>query len=114
MTAVDSLTALRLAFLADRAAMDAAHPPTGVRDRCRYCGGTWQLWNGGRFDGHVRCAVSPAFQHQLVDQLERDIRLTYATIALALGVSTSVVRAWWQNIKAPRRRPSAPRSEVTS
>lgn len=80
------------------------------RDRCRYCGGTWRKWHGGGFDGHVRCAVSTRFQEQLVRTLEGNIRITYASIAAALGTNTAVVRAWWQNIKSPRRRMSAPRS----
>lgn len=109
------LTALVAAFEADRAAIDAAHPPlghhlrVGVRDQCRYCGGTWQLWNGARFEGHVRCAVSEQFQRELVCVIDADPRLTFTAVGLALGVSTSVIRAWWVNVKTPRRRPFNPR-----
>lgn len=104
------LTALVAAFAADRAAMDAAHPPAASRDRCRYCGGIWQLWNGARFEGHVRCAVSEQFQRELVCLFEADPKLTYQAVALALGVSHGVIRAWWVNVKSPRRRPFTPRA----
>lgn len=82
----------------DRVAMDKAHPPTAL-GLCRYCGKAWRPWKGSTIDGHVRCAVSPAFRNQLVEVLARDPRQTYKSVAMALNVTPAVVQAWWRVTK---------------
>lgn len=91
------LTALRTAYLRDRAARDVAHPPITVPHRCRYCQKTWQRFGGTQFDGHVICSVSAEFMNRIVGIL--DAGISYAAIATQLGVNANVVRAWWMFVK---------------
>jgi hypothetical protein len=90
-----TLVELRAAYDADRAEIDARHPPLPLPDTCRYCRKSWRHWKGGRFDGHVSCAISRVFARQLVMFLRSDPRHTFASVAVALGLSPSIVRAWW-------------------
>lgn len=101
----DSYVSLLRAYTVDRAVMDATHEPFDPdAKRCRYCGGPWQQYPSSLFDGHVRCLVSIPFQERLVAFFAQNPGATYADVAMALGVSSSVVRCWWRNIKSPPRR----------
>jgi len=106
----DTLSSLAAAYLLDRAVMDECFPPIATPDRCRYCLGPWQLWKLCRFEGHVRCVVTMPFQRRLVLFFDQNPEMTYWMVAQALGVSPAVVKAWWANVKAPKRgtRPPEP------
>jgi hypothetical protein len=98
-----TLVELRAAYEADRAEVDAKHPPLPLPGACRYCRKSWRLWKGVRFDGHVRCVVSRSFMRQLVVTMRGDPRLTYVSVAAALDLSPAVIRAWWK-LHTERRR----------
>lgn len=84
--------------------MDRAHPPIAASDVCRYCHKPWRRWNGSKFLGHVRCAVSRTFVEKLARVMDRNPQITFAAMALALGVTTAVIRAWWTHGKGIARR----------
>lgn len=68
-------------------------------DTCRYCGRMWKLWAGSKLDGHAACIVDERFKYLARTALV-DPRVTYNDVALAIGVSPSVVRSWTFPIKA--------------
>lgn len=98
------LAGLRSTYDAERARLDANHPPITAVDHCRYCGKRWLRWHGSRLDGHVRCVVSQEFLHHVVEVLDGDARATYVSVAAALGVTPSVVRAWRNSVKRNPRQ----------
>lgn len=72
---------------------------------CRYCGRFWKQWHSSQLDGHAACIVDERFKH-MVKLVLVDPRRTYQDIALAIGVSASVVRSWTFPVKAtPFSRP---------
>jgi len=101
-TWTERLAKLRTAYEADRAARDGASPPTATTNRCRYCGRGWRRLMGSKFDGHVTCIVSSKFIDDVVDVLDSGV--TYEAVAEALGISSQVVRAWWNHAKNPGRK----------
>ena len=108
----DTLATLREAYFIDRRVMDHLYPMIVETDVCRYCLGAWHQFANCSLAGHVRCATSMPFQRRLVEFIDSNPRLTYWTIATALGVTPSVVRAWWQNVKSPRKGPRPTESEA--
>jgi hypothetical protein len=66
-----------------------AAPP----NTCRYCGKFWKQWAGSKLDGHTQCIVTPTFKH-VVSVVLRSAKIRNQDVALALGVTTSVVRSW--------------------
>lgn len=63
-------------------------------DTCRYCGKPWHKWTRSKLDGHAACLVTEDFKRHMGVVLRVSPRLTYATIAKLLGVTTGVVRSW--------------------
>lgn len=63
---------------------------------CRYCGKHRGSWAGSRLDGHALCVVGDEFKVFVGQQMRAHCRLTYAVVAQAVGVSHSVVRAWYR------------------
>ncbi len=63
---------------------------------CRYCGRRHTPWFGSRLDGHALCVVSDGFKEFVGQQMRAHHRLTYAVVARAVGVTDSVVRAWFR------------------
>lgn len=91
------------AYQIDRRLIDVEHPATGPNGKCRYCGKSWTPFPRGKFDGHVRCAVTPGFRSRLRAMIDSSPGMSYISVGTALGVSPSIVRAWWDN--AIRRGP---------
>lgn len=110
----DTLSSLTAAYILDRAVMDECSPPLTVADRCRYCLGAWQLQRLCRFQGHVRCAVTMHFQRRLVLFFDQNPAVTYWTVAQALEVSPAIVKAWWSNVRNPRKGPRPTDNEYDS
>ena len=99
----DTLTTLAEAYQLDRMLMDTVFLPILETDRCRYCQEKWQHYANCRFPGHVRCATTIPFQHRLVQFFDEHPAMTYWSVAQALGVTGSIVKAWWTNVKCPRK-----------
>jgi hypothetical protein len=68
--------------------------PDGAPPHCRYCGKHWRHWAGSKLDGHAQCIVGDQFKRSVARVFYSDPRISIWTIANALGVSYSVVRAW--------------------
>lgn len=105
-----SLQGLRNAYEHARkiAVRDARHPvglmetPNGL---CRYCGDPWVQWVGSQVDGHVKCYVPLSFKRFLVGEMKNP-RLTFDLVASALGVTVSMLRAWYAaGAKVPKETP---------
>lgn len=109
----DTLLTLAQAYLLDREILDELCPPIIETDRCRYCHGAWQHWHLAQFEGHVRCVTSLAFQRRLVLFFDQNPAATYWSVATALGTSSACVKAWWANVKQPRRQPSPQKAHAT-
>lgn len=102
----DTLSSLAAAYDLDRAVMDECHPPppeTSDPAVCRYCQGPWQLWRLSRFAGHTRCVVTEPFQRRLAAFFDQNPEMTFWMVGQSLGVSTAVVKAWWDHVKNPRK-----------
>lgn len=74
--------------------------PGAEPDMCRYCGKHWRQWAGSKLDGHAACIVTPEFKRRLADLLRSSPGVTYASVAVAIGVTTAVVRSWTYPIKS--------------
>ncbi len=109
----ETLLSLTQAYLLDRDLADEQHPPIIETDRCRYCHGAWQHWHLAQFEGHVRCAVSVAFQRRMVLFFDQNPAVTYWSVATAFGTSPACVKAWWANIKQPRKHPNPSKASAT-
>jgi sulfur relay (sulfurtransferase) complex TusBCD TusD component (DsrE family) len=99
-----TLSELATQYQEDRAALDATHPPHANVRVCRYCGRARGVWKAARFEGHVGCVVTPAFMQRVVEFYEAAPAFGHADVALALGVTPPIVRAWW-NIAKGNPRP---------
>lgn len=84
------------ASAAARYAPDDAPP-----DTCRYCGDHWRRWAGSKLDGHAKCIVTDSFKGELAAVL-RNPRIGYSDVALAIGVTPSVVRSWTFPIRSTK------------
>ena len=93
----EPLRRLRTLYENDRAARDQQHPPLASHGQCRYCGRPWFRYGGTAFEGHATCIVSTEFQGDVVAIL--DCGVSFAELASCLGVSPSIVRAWWHGLK---------------
>lgn len=71
-----------------------ADDPGADSNACRYCGRHWRRWCGSKLDGHAACVVTADFKLRLVDLLRSSPKVTYAAIAVVLGVTPAVVRSW--------------------
>jgi hypothetical protein len=78
--------------VAQRARWDASDPGAPP-DTCRYCGRHWRRWSGSQLDGHAACIVTEDFKRH-VKQVLRSPTVTYAAVAVAIGVTPAVVRSW--------------------
>jgi hypothetical protein len=45
-------------------------------------------------DGHAKCIVTPEFKRAVKVAMGKDTALTYEVVALSLGLTPSIVRAW--------------------
>jgi hypothetical protein len=85
---------------------------------CRYCGRHRQVWACSRVDGHALCIVGDAFKASLGEQMRTRPRLTYANVSSALGVTPSLIRAWFrwymERVTLRRRFPDRHDARVTS
>lgn len=88
----------------DRARIEAAFCARPIEstppNTCRYCGKFWRKWAGSKLDGHSKCIVLPWFAAQLRLFYAANPALTYEAVAVALGVSLSVLRSWAQPISS--------------
>lgn len=91
-----------------RARWDASDPGAPP-NTCRYCGKHWRAWFGSKLDGHAACIVTDDFKREVRDLLG-DPRLSYQTVAEAIGVTPAVVRSWTFPIRGPGARAEARRT----
>lgn len=95
---VESYHAARLRWVYD-------HPTVGDGS-CRYCARRWVRWPGSRLDGHAACYVPLGFMRDLVAYVSARPLVTFEDVAIALGVTLAVVRAWWA-VGSGARKPRA-------
>ena len=104
MTTSFNSVALRDAFhrsnmIASQGARWCRDYPGAEPNTCRYCGKHWRQWAGSKLDGHAACIVTEDFKQQLAELL-RSSTVTYAAVASAIGVTSSVVRSWTNPIRS--------------
>ena len=102
------LTSLRDEFrssnrVASQRARWSADDPGAPPRTCRYCGEHWKRWAGSKLDGHAACMVTEDFKARLAEIL-RSPAVSYRAIADAIGVTTSVIRAWADPTRATREK----------